>query len=48
MKIITLEAALKKIEILKKENVELKKTNAELREELEYFKKKKSLRQTTT
>ena len=42
MKIITLEAALKKIEILKKENVELKKTNAELREELEYFKKRKA------
>ncbi len=41
-KISTLEEALKRIEVLEKENAKLKEKNAELKEDLEYFKKRKA------
>ena len=41
-KITTLEDALKRIEKLEKENAALKEANADLKEELEYFKKRKA------
>ena len=41
-KITTIEDALKTIEKLKIENAELKEANANLKEELEYFKKRKA------
>lgn len=41
-KSITLEETLKKIEELEKEIAELKALNADLQEELEYFKKRKA------
>ena len=41
-KITTLEEALKRIDKLENENAELKEANADLKEELEYFKKRKA------
>ena len=41
-KITSLTEALKRIEKLEKENTELKAENADLKEELEYFKKRKA------
>ena len=40
--IVTLEDALKRIEKLEYENAKLKEANDDLREELEYFKKRKA------
>lgn len=41
-KVKTLEEALKKITELEKENKKLKEVNADLKEELEYFRKRKA------
>lgn len=41
-KVTTLKEALKRIEKLEKENTELREANADLKEELEYFKKRKA------
>ena len=42
-KISTLTEALKRIEILEKENADLKEANTDLKEELEYFKKRNNI-----